>query len=177
MVAMDFRRGIDVRGDPVRTRRCLVTARLVKRRPERVCVNGESKAREPVFAEPILIVPFDRGNLTQLRSLVAASADHAGLDARRIEDLLVVASELATNAVRHAGGAGVLRLSLGDGALHCSVTDEGPGLADPGLAGESLVPITSDEGRGLWLARQLSDGLSVVVGERGTRATATFSLS
>lgn len=139
-------------------------------------MNGESKAREPMFAEPILIVPFDRGNLTELRSLVAASADHAGLDARRIDDLIVVASELATNAVRHAGGSGVLRLWLSDGALHCRVTDQGPGLADPDRAGVRLVPITSDEGRGLWLARQLSDGLSVVVGERGTSATATFRL-
>jgi len=129
-----------------------------------------------VFAEPILIVPFDRGNLSELRSLVAASADHVGLDARRIEDLLVVASELASNAVRHAGGSGVLRLWLGGGALHCSVTDQGPGLRDPDRAGARLVPITSDEGRGLWLARRLSDDLSVVVGERGTSATATFSL-
>jgi len=176
LVAMDLRRAIDVPGDRARTRQCRIVARFVQGRPEQVCVNGESRAREPVFAEPILIVQFDRGNLSELRSLVAASADHVGLDARRIEDLLVVASELASNAVRHAGGSGVLRLWLGGGALHCSVTDQGPGLRDPDRAGARLVPITSDEGRGLWLARRLSDGLSVVVGERGTSATATFSL-
>ena len=177
MVAMDFRCGIDVSGDVAGIRRSRIVTRLVNMRPERVWVNGERKAREPMFAEPILTVPFDRANLTELRSLVAASADHAGLAARRIEDLVIVASELATNAVRHAGGSGVLRLWLGGGALHCSVTDEGPGLVEPDRAGARLVPITSEEGRGLWLARQLSDGLSVVVGARGTNATAKFSLS
>jgi anti-sigma regulatory factor (Ser/Thr protein kinase) len=129
-----------------------------------------------VFAEPMLTLPFDRHNLTEMRSLVAVTANHAGLDRNRIDDLVVVATELATNAVRHAGGFGVLRLWLGGGALHCRVTDDGPGLPEPDRAGARLVPTTSDEGRGLWLARELSDGLSVVVGERGTSATATFNL-
>ena len=137
---------------------------------------GEPEVREPVSAEPILTTPFDRGSLTEMRALVAASADHAGLDTHRIDDLLVVATELATNAVRHAGGRGVLRLWLGGGALHCLVTDEGPGLTDPHGAGEHLVPTTSDEGRGLWLARELSDDLSVVAGEHVTSATASFIL-
>lgn len=128
-------------------------------------------------AESILTVAFDRDNLSEVRSLVAVSADHAGLAAPRIGDLLVVATELATNAVRHAGGCGVLRLWSSDGALHCRVTDEGPGITDPDRAGARLVPSTSDEGRGLWLARELSDGLSLVVGERGTSATASFNLS
>lgn len=139
-------------------------------------LDGDPEVREPTCAELILTIPFDRDNLPEMRSLVAASADHAGLDARRIDDLLVVATELATNAVRHAGGSGVLRLWLLGAVLHCRVTDEGPGLAEPHRAGARLVPTTSDEGRGLWLARQLSDDLSVVAGERGTSATATFYL-
>jgi anti-sigma regulatory factor (Ser/Thr protein kinase) len=130
-----------------------------------------------MVTEPILTVRFDGDNLAEVRSLVAISADDVGLDAHRIEDLLVVATELATNAVRHAGGSGVLRLWSSGGALHCRVTDEGPGIADPGRAGARLVPNTSDEGRGLWLARQLSDDLSVVVEERGMSATASFTLS
>jgi len=129
-----------------------------------------------VFIEPILTVRFNGDNLAELRSLVAVSAHQAGLDNRRIEDLLVVATELATNAVRHAGGSGMLRLWSSHGTLHCRVTDKGPGIKDPDRAGARLVPSTSDEGRGLWLARRLSDGLSVVARERGTSATATFSL-
>lgn len=204
LVTMDFRRGIDGLGDRSRFRRCRLVARFIQRaqpaetqpngqpaetrpntkpadarpngQPADARPNGETKVREPVTAEPILTLPIDGGNLIEMRTLVAATADHAGLGAHRIDDLLVVATELATNAVRHAGGSGVLRLWLGGGALHCRVTDEGPGLADPERAGTRMVPTASDEGRGLWLARVLSDGLTVVVGERGTSATATFNL-
>lgn len=137
---------------------------------------GGPEVREPVLSEPILTMPLHRGNLTEMRSLLAASADLAGLGAHRIDDLLVVATELATNAVRHAGGSGMLRLWSGGGALHCRVTDAGPGLADPDRAGTRMVSATSDEGRGLWLARELSDELTVVAGSRGTSATASFNL-
>lgn len=162
-------------GGQARTRRCRWVMRLLRRR-EQASPTDETKIQETLFIDPILTVPFHRDNLAELRSLVAASAHRAGLDARRIEDLVVVATELATNAVRHAGGSGVLRLWSSHGALHCRVTDEGPGISDPDRAGARLVPSTSDEGRGLWLARRLSDGLSVVADSRGTSATATFSL-
>lgn len=146
------------------------------RRPAGAGMTGEHRAPEPVYAQPALTIPFSRDNLGQVRSLVAALADQIGLDDRRVEALLVVATELATNAVRHAGGSGVLRLWSADGAVHLRVTDKGPGLANPERAGACLVPTTSDEGRGLWLARQLSDDLRVVAGERGTSATARFNL-
>jgi anti-sigma regulatory factor (Ser/Thr protein kinase) len=144
--------------------------------PEQACVTGDPRAQGSVLAEQVLIVPFDRGNLTAVRSLVAAAVDQIGLDAPRLDALRVVATELATNAVLHGGGSGVLRLWMGGGALHCQVTDEGPGLADADLAGTRLVSLTSDEGRGLWLARQLSDALSVVADEHGTTTTASFHL-
>ncbi|HEX6681497.1 MAG TPA: ATP-binding protein [Candidatus Limnocylindrales bacterium] len=138
---------------------------------------GEVKVRDPVTVVPALTIPFHRGNLAELRSLVAELADRAGLDDHRIDDLLVVATELATNAVRHAGGSGVLRLWSGGDALYCQVIDDGPGLPDPQRAGVRPVPTNSDEGRGLWLARQLSDELYLVAGRRGTSATATFAIS
>jgi anti-sigma regulatory factor (Ser/Thr protein kinase) len=170
LMAMDFRY-------PTRVRHRPAEADLAKWRPAKTRLSGEPKVREPVFADSsILTIPFDRDNLAEMRSLVSAAADHAGLDRRRVDDLLVVATELATNAVRHAGGFGVLRLWLGEGALHCRVTDEGPGLVGAEAAGFHQVPASSDEGRGLWLARELSDGLSVVAGKNGTSATATFRL-
>ena len=39
------------------------------------------------------------------------------------EDLLLVVSELVTNAVRHAGGVGTLRVTLLGGALDIAVSD------------------------------------------------------
>ena len=40
-------------------------------------------------------------------------------------------SELATNAVRHGGGSGRLRLWTDDQVLVCEVSDTGAGITDP----------------------------------------------
>lgn len=138
---------------------------------------GETKVYDHVSAVPVLTIPFSRGNLADLRPRIADLAGRAGLEDHRIDDLLVVATELATNAVRHAGGSGVLRLWTAGDSLYCQVIDEGPGLPNPQRAGVRPVPTTSDEGRGLWLARQLSDELYLVAGRNGTSATAAFAIS
>lgn len=108
----------------------------------------------------LLDLTFTEAELVSLREAVAAHADTAGLSRSRTEDLVLIAHELATNAVRHGGGQGRLRMWADGDGLHCRVTDEGPGMPsatppavrpDPGSAG----------GRGMWLVTRFADGLTI----------------
>ena len=111
-------------------------------------------------AEVALEQQFDEDTLYALRSAVAAHANHLGLPAHRLADLVVVAHELASNAVRHGGGAGRLRLWQSADTVYCEVTDAGPGLPDPEAAGWRKVPTEALGGRGLWIIRKLSDSFA-----------------
>jgi anti-sigma regulatory factor (Ser/Thr protein kinase) len=53
---------------------------------------------------------FDADGLYTLRAEVAAHASALGATGPQGETLVVVAGELATNAIRHGGGRGRLRL-------------------------------------------------------------------
>ncbi|GAA3344203.1 hypothetical protein GCM10020358_46510 [Amorphoplanes nipponensis] len=124
--------------------------------------------------EVLLEQGFDEDSLYGVRAAVAAHvATVAG--ERTVDTLVLIAHELASNAVRHGGGAGRLRLWLADGALHCQVSDGGAGLEDPELAGQCLPAPSLPGGRGLWIARQLSD-LRIDASAGGTTITSTVLL-
>lgn len=104
--------------------------------------------QERVELEPGLAAP--RRARVLARELLAEQ-----LDERRRNDLLVLVTELVTNAVRHAtigpGDVIVLNLAAADGVVRAEVTDPGPGFEpverEPGPNG----------GFGLVLLRTLSD--------------------
>jgi anti-sigma regulatory factor (Ser/Thr protein kinase) len=106
----------------------------------------------PGDAQTIPILP---AGLTSLRAVVARWGARAGLAPERREDLVLAVSELATNSIRHGGGAGTLAIWETSAALVCEVTDAGQ-LGHP-LAGREL-PRPGQVGRyGLWLVNQLCD--------------------
>lgn len=115
---------------------------------------------------------FDLAGLHALRSTVAAHASQLGATETELDALVIIASELATNAIRHGGGAGRLRLWHDEDHLFVQITDEGPGIGHPS-AGEALPSPDRVGGRGLWIVRSLSDELLVGPGPggRGTRVT------
>lgn len=108
---------------------------------------------EPTTAAHVL--PFGAGLLPTLRRVVASHAQHAGLDERRRDDLVLAVSEIASNSVRHGGGDGRLRLWTEPGALVCEITDRGT-ILEP-LAGRVLPRPGHPGGYGLWLAHQVCD--------------------
>ena len=78
-----------------------------------------------------LDTPFDRDGLYAMRAAVGAHATHLGATPGQVDALLIVCSELASNAVRHGGGSGRLRLWREGALIHCQVSDHGSGIADP----------------------------------------------
>jgi anti-sigma regulatory factor (Ser/Thr protein kinase) len=120
--------------------------------------------------ETVLDQRFDGDDLFALRSAIVAHAA-ALVDEDTAEEMVLVAHELVTNAVRHGGGTGRLRMWAAGGRLWCEVSDQGPGLADPAFAGTRLPDPTVPGGRGLWIARTMSD-LIIGTGPGGTTVTA-----
>jgi anti-sigma regulatory factor (Ser/Thr protein kinase) len=106
-------------------------------------------------------------DLRAVRGFVKTYAGRANLTDDQVESLLVATNEVATNALRHGGGRGTVRCWLEPGQLACEITDPFGRITDP-LAG--YVPPAPDQldGRGLWLVRQLCDGVEIRSGQQGT---------
>jgi anti-sigma regulatory factor (Ser/Thr protein kinase) len=121
--------------------------------------------------------PFDFDNLVALRSAVAAHGDRLGLAPSQVQELVLVAHELASNAVRHGGGHGRLRMWKIDRTVHCEVTDSGPGMPDAHPETFWRPSLDALGGRGLWLAHRLSDHFDLRSSPDGTTATATMRTS
>ena len=124
----------------------------------------------------LLTAGFDADRITPLRHAVLRCAQFVGLPGQRLEDFVLAVNEIVTNAVKHAGGRGRLRMWLKDGSLRCEVADEGDGIPEARLEGQQLPPSFAVSGRGLWLARHLCDLLTVQTGPEGTKVTLSASL-
>ncbi|GAB1693527.1 ATP-binding protein [Krasilnikovia sp. M28-CT-15] len=125
----------------------------------------------------LLDEPFELKDLTALRQAVAAHAGRTRLPPERVADLVLIASELASNSVRHGGGHGRLRLWTTDTAACCEVADDGPGLPPTYEFPEQSPDLATAGGRGLWLVLCFSDAITVEhTGERGVAITATINL-
>jgi anti-sigma regulatory factor (Ser/Thr protein kinase) len=104
--------------------------------------------------------------------ILSARAESAGLARRTVvglplpqatrDVLALLASELVSNCVRHAGASGSdtvsLRVSDRAGRIRLAVTDGGAGFARPAISrGDSLAP----GGRGLLIVDELADDWGV----------------
>jgi anti-sigma regulatory factor (Ser/Thr protein kinase) len=132
-----------------------------------VTIDGQRVALDQTFGQ--------RG-LLALRAAVAAHASQVGLPDERVDELVVIAHELASNAVRHGGGGGRLRLWGAIGRAYCEVSDKGPGMPNPAGAGVERAPLYATDGRGLWIVRQLADEVQVRSGPGGTAVIAILTM-
>jgi anti-sigma regulatory factor (Ser/Thr protein kinase) len=144
--------------------------------------NGQRRA-SPDFVEPTeflrteapaaLVPPAaavamaDPANLVRARRFVVERATEAGLPPPRIYDLTVAVSEILTNATRHGSSPTSLRVWTDRDRFLCQVEDHGPGGVHP-LAGYLPPRGGPEDGRGLWIARQLSDLVEIATGPGGT---------
>ena len=127
----------------------------------------------------LLDVMFGWADFTRLRRLVASQCAAAGLSGSRLDDFVLAVHEIAANAIVHAGTGGRLILRRAANGLRCLIADHAPyGADDPGAAGcriprarDGAEPREADgteTGRGLWLAAQLADELSITSGPEST---------
>ncbi len=118
---------------------------------------------EPTVAPigPPTVATSVRGDLGETRHFLSLELEHAGVPRNRLAELVVAANEIVTNALRHGGGDARVSIWSLDTAIICEVRDRGEGFDDP-LAGYIPPTFRSGEGgMGLWLARQLSDSLTI----------------
>jgi anti-sigma regulatory factor (Ser/Thr protein kinase) len=98
---------------------------------------------------------FNADTLRVARRYAMAQARRVGMSERRVLDVELVVSELASNGVIHGGGRGSLWVYRQEGYFVCEVRNAGS-IADP-LAGRRPVAPEEPRGRGLLLVNQLAD--------------------
>jgi len=136
-----------------------------------------SRLRYRERIDPLLAETFERSQVTRLRHAVASRAAAAGLVGQRLDDFVLAVNELITNAVRHGGGTGQIRLWRGDGTVVCEVSDTGGGFDGAGPPADSRPAPDSPGGWGLRLARRLSDHMEVSTGPGGTTVRISAALA
>ncbi|WP_037883576.1 MULTISPECIES: ATP-binding protein [unclassified Streptomyces] len=132
--------------------------------------------RAPAAEELLLDTRFHSADLVRLRLRVHVLASAAGLLEPRLAAFVLAAHEVTCNAVRHAGASGTLRLYRGTDTLRCQVTDQGPGFDEDSIPCTSPDPHTATDGRGLWIVRQMTDGMKVDRHLGGAQVTFTMGL-
>ncbi|MGA9749341.1 MAG: sensor histidine kinase [Nocardioides sp.] len=110
---------------------------------------------------------FEGTDLGTVRAVVRRACEAARLHPSVTDDLVLAAHEVAANSVLHAQGGGVLRIWDEAGALAVEVWDDGR-IHDP-LVGRTPLDLTSEHGRGIWMANQLCDLVQVRSGDHGTQ--------
>jgi anti-sigma regulatory factor (Ser/Thr protein kinase) len=144
-------RGRDVRSAP-------------KTEPAEVVVAPAQSPAESVIFDRT----FGRDEITLMRHRVAERLSAAGLLGDRLQGFVLAVNEVITNVVLHAGGHGRLVLWLTAGSAWCTVTDSGPGIPDRYLRPPDVPEAFEVGGRGVWLAHQLCDEVTIATGPIGT---------
>jgi anti-sigma regulatory factor (Ser/Thr protein kinase) len=130
--------------------------------PSEYLAKLDRPLRAPATAEALEY----RHDLRPVRALVAGVAQRAGLAPSRCTDLVIAASEVAANTLRHTHGAGTVRLWSTDSEVLCQFEDSGF-IPDP-LAGRRRPAGDLPGGQGLWLVNQLCDLAEIRTSELGT---------
>jgi serine/threonine-protein kinase RsbW len=144
---------------------------MIMGEPLRTTSHATRTARIP---GRVLAESFDIDRLVRVRSAVTAYAEALGAGAA-LDDIVLTAYELCSNAVKYGGGSGRLRMWREGNQILCRVSDSGRGMVDPdGRGVESPAPFAIG-GRGLWIARRLAH-IDIETGPHGTTVTAAVTV-
>ncbi|MCX4472481.1 ATP-binding protein [Micromonospora sp. NBC_01655] len=132
-------------------------------------------ARGPAtFELALMSQDFTAATVTEVRHAVEALVSAAGMPEGAGYNFVLAVHELVANAVRHGGGHGHVELRRRDDVLVCEVSDQGA------AAGSMQVRLPAADvagGRGLWLADELTGGLTLNRRPDGMTASVTAYLS
>jgi anti-sigma regulatory factor (Ser/Thr protein kinase) len=104
-------------------------------------------------------------DLRPLRRLVASYAHRTGLPDERAANLVLAASEIAANTLRHTSAGGTVHVWHTGEEILCQIRDQG-WITDP-LAGRTRRP-PDERGHGLWVVNQVCDLVELRTGPAGT---------
>lgn len=107
-----------------------------------------------------------RDELANVRNFVHEQALRAGLPDARARDLVIAASEVAANTLRHTDGRGEVRIWSQPGQVICEFHDTGI-IANPSV-GMTRPLEEANGGLGLWVVRQVCDAVDIETGPAGT---------
>jgi len=119
---------------------------------------------EPSHVADAFVVHVHRLDATRRR--VARLARIFGLAKRRVDDLVLAVSEVATNSLRYGGGLGHARVWTFGDTFCFEIRDEGH--IPSALAGRIRPTPGQPQGYGLWLANQVCDLVQIRTMESGS---------
>jgi anti-sigma regulatory factor (Ser/Thr protein kinase) len=104
-------------------------------------------------------------DLRPLRRLVAGYAHRTALPDERAANLVLAASEIAANTLRHTSAGGTMHIWHTGEEILCQIRDQG-WITEP-LAGRIRRP-PDERGHGLWVVNQVCDLVELRTGQAGT---------
>lgn len=142
--------------------------------PPEVLLRSVREPMPPVTGPPALELRLmlDEAVMSARHAVGNAVAAAGWLNPDRLDDLLLALTEVAGNSVRHGAGRRQVRLWAPGWGVVCEVADDGTGPADP-LVGYCPPEDLPEHGRGLWIARQVCDRLSIEHRDGTTRVRFT----
>ena len=105
-------------------------------------------------------------DLEATRRFVTEQAAAEEMDSERADGLVLAVDEVVTNALRHGGGRGVVRVWPEGGGLVCEVSDTGT-ITDP-MVGRIRPDVNELGSRGLWIANNFCDLVQIRSSRAGT---------
>jgi len=115
-------------------------------------------------------------DLAALRRRLRAWSVTCGLSDHDTDDIVIAVDEIATNALEHGRPPARVRSWTTPDALFVQVDDHGS-TRIPAATGYHRPPTDTRRGRGIWIARHLTDVLTTHTGPTGTTVTLRFPRS
>jgi anti-sigma regulatory factor (Ser/Thr protein kinase) len=112
----------------------------------------------------VITAVTDASQVAEARRLVSGCARRAGVTEARLNDVAIVATELATNLLKHAGGGHILATHRkdADGAgLEVLALDRGSGMTDVARCMDDGYSTAGSPGTGLGAIARLTDDLRI----------------
>jgi anti-sigma regulatory factor (Ser/Thr protein kinase) len=114
-------------------------------------------------------------DLADVRRDVECAANAIGLDTSRARQFTLAVSEVAANALEHGEPPCTVTIRTRERELVVQVADRGRGFT-PTLSPIPQPAVEQDRGRGLWLAQQWADGLTIDNQRTGFTVTLTVGI-